>query len=565
MARLNLKLLLFLLIAVVSCTLVTYIFTCGHATSSHTRFIHRLKESSPESRGKLYEELLCSINGMYQISCRKEGREVFIPFSFLEKYYEVYGKLTKNRGHEQFEWSHSYSKVFKPTMRYNSSGMFMYFSNYNVEVRDRVKCISATEGVPVSTQWEASGYYYPVQVAQYGLSHYSKNLSDRTPKRKILEDGNLVTAKWQVPKGASVKRNYDYEKFTHILEFNSHDSTGISLKLRQGIDLVLSFDLRFLSMNGSLTIFLEDRDRSKIFPVSFVCSPVLIHVFNSSGSYSTNYGLGSCQNWNQLTRDLHVDLVKGHVLSGRGKKLSKTKLRIHHLLVKGHGQLDNLTLASSNHMGMFYSSADWLVRHQDSSGGWPIGVKRKIASGKADLDPGWYSAMGQGQAMSLLMRAYYRSGKTHYLEAALKGMKPFSKSSTEGGVRAYFMNQYPWYEEYPTVPPSFVLNGFIYSLIGLYDVVSLAPHDQVGDAQLLFDQGMHSLKKLLPLFDTGSGTVYDLRHFTLGLAPNIARWDYHSTHINQLLLLSTIDSDPILTTVAGRWTSYMSGKRAAHN
>lgn len=61
-----------------------------------------------------------------------------------------------------------------------------------------------------------------VQVAQYGLSHYSKNLSDRTPKRKILEDGNLVTAKWQVPKGASVKRNYDYEKFTHVLEFNSH-------------------------------------------------------------------------------------------------------------------------------------------------------------------------------------------------------------------------------------------------------------------------------------------------------------------------------------------------------
>ncbi len=152
------------------------------------------------------------------------------------------------------------------------------------------------------------------------------------------------------------------------------------------------------------------------------------------------------------------------------------------------------------------------------------------------------------------------------------------------------MNQYPWYEEYPSksiqpnliatywniihyivlifylaVPPSFVLNGFIYSLIGLYDVVSLAPLNQVGDAQLLFDQGMHSLKKLLPLFDTGSGSVYDLRHFTLGLAPNIARWDYHSTHINQLLLLSTIDSDPILTNVAERWISYMSGKRAAHN
>jgi heparosan-N-sulfate-glucuronate 5-epimerase len=54
---------------------------------------------------------------------------VFIPFSFLEKYYEVYGKLAKSKGHEQFEWSHSYSKVFKPTTPYNASGMFMYFSN----------------------------------------------------------------------------------------------------------------------------------------------------------------------------------------------------------------------------------------------------------------------------------------------------------------------------------------------------------------------------------------------------------------------------------------------------
>ncbi len=130
MARINLKLLLLVLIAVVSCTLVTFIFNCGHPASSHKNLNHRVEESLlPEIRGKLYEELDCSINGMYHISCRKEGKEVFVPFSFLEKYYEVYGKLAKSKGHEQFEWSHSYSKVFKPTTRYNSSGMFMYFSN----------------------------------------------------------------------------------------------------------------------------------------------------------------------------------------------------------------------------------------------------------------------------------------------------------------------------------------------------------------------------------------------------------------------------------------------------
>jgi heparosan-N-sulfate-glucuronate 5-epimerase len=157
------------------------------------------------------------------------------------------------------------------------------------------------------------------------------------------------------------------------------------------------------------------------------------------------------------------------------------------------------------------------------------------------------------------------AGQKSYLDAALLGMKPLSVSSTDGGVRAYFLSQYPWYEEYPTAPPSFVLNGFIYSLIGLYDVLSLAPESQAGEAKLLYDQGMQSLKKLLPLFDTGSGSVYDLRHFTLGLSPNIARWDYHSTHVNQLLLLSTIDPDPILAQVAERWAGYMQGKRAAHN
>nr|CAG4643050.1 EOG090X0272 [Ilyocryptus agilis] len=535
-----------------------------HQVHMHATQGNKIDESGSRIKGRKrsYEELDCSINGLYHVSCRKEDGDVYIPFSFLEKYYEVYGKLVENNGHEHFAWSHSYSKVFKPTAKYDPSGGFMYFSNYNVEVRDRVKCISATEGVPVSTQWEATGYYYPVQVAQYGLSHYSKNLSEPSPKTRFIEDGATLAAKWQVPRGAYVKRYYDETVESHVVEFHSRGTSGLGLRLKPGTEMVFGVDLKFNGSNGSLTIFIEDRDNSQVFPISFVCSPVLIDIKNSK----TIYGLGSCQTWTRLTRDLYVDLVKGHVLSGRGKKLSRNKLRVVNMTLKGYGQLDNLTMSSSDHVGMFYSSANWLVRHQDAKGGWPIGVKRKIAAGRVDLAPGWYSAMGQGQAMSLLMRAYYRSGEKQYLEAALNGMKPFSVSSTEGGVRAYFMNQYPFYEEYPTNPPSFVLNGFIYSLIGLYDVVSLSPQDSSGDARLLFDQGMQSLKKMLPLFDTGSGSVYDLRHFTLQFVPpNIARWDYHSTHVNQLLLLSTIDPDPILVSVANRWIGYMQGKRAAHN
>ena len=173
--------------------------------------------------------------------------------------------------------------------------------------------------------------------------------------------------------------------------------------------------------------------------------------------------------------------------------------------------------------------------------------------------------MGQGHALSVLARAYHHSGGDNlYLNSALAGLWPFNVASSDGGVLANFLGRIPWYEEYPTQPASFVLNGFIYALLGLYDLSVVAPSASQQATQL-FRQGMVSLKQLLLLYDTGSGTTYDLRHFMLGTAPNLARWDYHATHVNQLLLLATIDHDPLLTATAERWIGYMSGKRAAHN
>lgn len=85
-----------------------------------------------------------------------------------------------------------------------------------------------------------------------------------------------------------------------------------------------------------------------------------------------------------------------------------------------------------------------------------------------------------------------------------------------GGVLAKYMGKYDWYEEYPTTPASFVLNGFIYSLLGLYDLNATAPRNLSHEAGHLYEQGMASLKKMLLMYDTGSGSIYDLRHITLG-------------------------------------------------
>ena len=46
----------------------------------------------------------------------------------------------------------------------------------------------------------------------------------------------------------------------------------------------------------------------------------------------------------------------------------------------------------------------------------------------------------------------------------------------------------------------------------------------------------------------------------------VFRWDYHSTHINQLLVLATLEpGQPQLRETAERWRGYMVGLRAPHN
>ncbi len=99
------------------------------------------------------------------------------------------------------------SKIFYPDTVYNSSGGYLWFSNIDVEPRDRVKHMSLRYGkynqksiknktdktskngyllgVPVSSQWNKNGHLYPVQITQFGLSHFSKwVVNQRTKKNK---------------------------------------------------------------------------------------------------------------------------------------------------------------------------------------------------------------------------------------------------------------------------------------------------------------------------------------------------------------------------------------------
>ncbi|XP_034142382.1 D-glucuronyl C5-epimerase B [Drosophila guanche] len=574
--RLNLKaVMLVLTVAVVVITLGVYM-RCA-AFSFSPDFVrqfnrhHDSQSSSAAQTSDALQDIECSINQEYSVHCKRDenANEVYVPFSFLRNYFDVSGAVTTS-GTEvaKFNWMHSTAKVNLPKGKYDARGVFMYFENYNVEVRDRVKCISAAEGVPVSTQWEKRGYFYPTQIAQFALSHYSKNLTEQPARVHILEDGDGYQMDWTTPKTSNMTRIWHHKFNTSVVQFETAIGyeSAISIALNQTLDLLLSVDLLLVTNSSSLMVTVQNRDTKHSYNLHYIPADLLLSVQDSN----IYYGLGASalNKWRHVTRDLHIDVQKGIVLGDKRSplKVRRSDLEVLSVAFLGIGFYDNITLSTSEHMAHFYDAAEWFVHNQDpKSGGWTNPVRRSL-NGFTELRPGWISAMGQGHAISVLARAYWHSGgDERYLKAAAAGLQPYRVFSQDGGVLSQFMDKFYWYEEYPTTPPSFVLNGFIYSLLGLYDLNSTAPAKIAREAGQLFAQGMYSLKKMLLLYDTGSGTSYDLRHLSLGVAPNLARWDYHATHVNQLLLLATIDSDPLIAQTAERWKGYMFGKRAKHN
>jgi heparosan-N-sulfate-glucuronate 5-epimerase len=186
--------------------------------------------------------------------------------------------------------------------------------------------------------------------------------------------------------------------------------------------------------------------------------------------------------------------------------------------------------------------ADWLMRNQDSRGRWLFRFNLALPAVRTRVNAPWVSAMAQGMAMSLLTRAERLTGNGTYLIAAAKALAPFSRTTRRGGVVADFGGR-PWYEEYPSVVPSHVLNGFMFSLIGLYDECRWVPR-----ACRLFDVGVSSLRTRIRRYDRPGGSFYYPGEIPAGR-------DYHRLHVALLTALTSVRRVPSLIRVRRLWAS----------
>ena len=101
-----------------------------------------------------------------------------------------------------------------------------------------------------------------------------------------------------------------------------------------------------------------------------------------------------------------------------------------------------------------------------------------------------------------------------------------------------------------------MLNGYIYTLVGLYDLIQEF-NDSVSNE--LYHNGIQTLNAMIGLFDLGCSSSYDLVHHSVpGSAPNIAREGYHNTHITLISVMNAIENNNYQS-IEDRWIEYANG------
>ena len=199
----------------------------------------------------------------------------------------------------------------------------------------------------------------------------------------------------------------------------------------------------------------------------------------------------------------------------------------------------------------FLRAAGWLVKHLEANKhGVPVWHHQFDWEYREILRAPWYSALAQGQGISLLLRAFLETRGQIYLDTAHQAFRAFLLNIDEGGVSCSDTNGHIWFEEYLVSPPSHVLNGFIWALWGVYDY-HLATQDLA--AGKLFQDGVRTLAENLWRYDTGFWSLYDLG--ATWLQP-LASPFYHNLHITQLTAMHRLTGHPVFHHYATIWNNY---------
>lgn len=158
----------------------------------------------------------------------------------------------------------------------------------------------------------------------------------------------------------------------------------------------------------------------------------------------------------------------------------------------------------------------------------------------------WYSGMTQGLCVSVLLRAYIETSNPLFADLAKGGFEVLNTEITGGGALFKEQSNF-WIEEYPSLQPNHVLNGFVFAIFGLFDLFLVTKNRE---AERLLNDSLNTLGNHLESYDLAFWSSYDLRRrFPASLA-------YHDLHIHQLKSLYALSGKDIFLKYARKWKKY---------
>jgi hypothetical protein len=161
------------------------------------------------------------------------------------------------------------------------------------------------------------------------------------------------------------------------------------------------------------------------------------------------------------------------------------------------------------------------------------------------MDAPWYSAMAQGQVLSLATRLLEIEHDDVTLRVAEGAFASFFHGPTPINPWTVFVDAPSlWFEEYAKDPPMRVLNGHIFAIFGLYDYCRFSADPRAED---LLRGGAATVRRHGEDFrDPGALSRYCLR------VPTLKNAKYHVIHQNQLRLLAQMTGDAWFSGLADR-------------
>lgn len=206
----------------------------------------------------------------------------------------------------------------------------------------------------------------------------------------------------------------------------------------------------------------------------------------------------------------------------------------------------------------FWRSVDKLIAMQGFDGALRYGFTFQHYALKKAYPAGWASGMAQGLSLSMFSRAYLFSKDEKYREAGEKALAFLDAPVSLGGPKTSMagldpsLSNYIFFEEYIGDKGIYTVNGFMFTLLGLYDWCHNMDSKK---ACSIFDDGVKTLVKILPYYDFGGFSSYDLTHITYGRPVPHYALRYHSTHIYLLRALYSVTNEETLNKYAVRWNA----------